>query len=113
MPQIHVDFNITISLVKELQELVNIRVKLDNIESEKHSLDLPEYLEKPKEIRNLIKEMKINKYVSLLMKKSVKEKGRLAELKPTSRKRKRGKCERVGMNDEEYELITGIQTYVI
>lgn len=84
---------------------------MNKTESEKQSLKLPEFLEKPKEIRQILREMKINKYVSILMKKSVIEKGRLAQLKPTSRKGKRGKCDRVGMDEKEYELITSITNF--
>lgn len=84
------DFNIKIELVKELQELVNLRIKMDEAENKKKSYEIEEYISKPKEIKNLLKEMKINKYLSILMKKSVINKERLAELKPTSRKRKRG-----------------------
>lgn len=65
------------------------------------------YTKQPKEIKKLIRGLNINKYVSLLMSKSVIIPGRLAQLKPTSRKGKRGICDRDSMDDTERKLITG------
>lgn len=63
MQQNHNDFNIKIALVKELQDLVNKRIKMDNAKNEKKSFEIKEYLTRPKGfckvLKNLLKVMQI------------------------------------------------------